>query len=545
MLSGMSLLESTRLSFGLSRLRDGTIPDDGPSSQAHVVPAYPDSVSAAGVRARVSDLLSGVALGLILVLALVLRLRELHLAYGSLSGDEARLTLVARGILEHGWPLLPTGHVYTRGLVQAYLTAPSLAIFGPADLAPRLPSVLSGVLLVIVMYRYGTNLAGPAAGLLAAALAATYAPFIFWSRQAWFYATFLLLWVLALYCFERATTTGSRRALLLGASALVLGLFTHELTILLLPAAGLSLIWWLRARPRPPTRVRAALAAAALIGAGLALFASLTLLLRSDTLAGSLGEVQEYVGAASDVEGLDFYRRMLTDQYGLLVLVAAAGLCLTDSAGRRRLLVLPVAMVPLFVVVGAVLRPPPLERYGLALMPCLFLLAAAGVGHLVAPLRRRLAAPIVLLAAAAPSLLMLWPQLDLPGTIRRTSIWKESGQWIGELRANGYRPGDLVLTDTSTEVFLYLGRTDFWLRSRGFEKYTYAPDGVRRDIHTGAPLVKSVEDFERLVRVPNAGRTAWVVGSNRRWQWQSATDRDLREYFEERAVLRLQPRDNT
>src|SRR5438874_104364 len=82
--------------------------------------------------------------------------------------------------------------------------------------APPLPSVLSGVLLVAVMYRYGTSLAGRGAGLLAAALAATYAPFIFWSRQAWFYATFVLLWVLALYCFDRATTTGSRRALLLG-----------------------------------------------------------------------------------------------------------------------------------------------------------------------------------------------------------------------------------------------------------------------------------------------------------------------------------------
>jgi 4-amino-4-deoxy-L-arabinose transferase-like glycosyltransferase len=450
-------------------------------------------------------LLPALSLGLILVLALALRLRDLHLAYGSLSGDEARLTLVARGILEHGWPLLPSGHVYTRGLVQAYLTAPSLAIFGPGDLAPRLPSVLSGVLLVAVMYGYGTSLAGRVGGLLAAALAATYEPFVFWSRQAWFYAAFVLLWVLALYYFDRATTTGSRRALLLGACALVLGLFTHELTILLLPYVALSLIGWLRARPGPPTRVRAALAAAALIGVGLALFASLTLRLRSDTLAGSLGEIEEYVGRTSDIDGLDFYRRMLTDQYGLLVLVGAAGLCLADSAGRRRLLVLLVAMIPLFVVVGAVLRPPPLERYGLALMPSLFLLAAAGVGGLAGRLRRWLPGPLVLLAAAALSLLMLWPQLDLPGTLRRTSIWKQSGQWIGELRANGYQPGDLVLTDISTEVFLYLGRTDFWLRSRGFEKYTYAPDGVRRDIHTGAPLVKSVEDFERLVRAPNAG----------------------------------------
>jgi hypothetical protein len=140
---------------------------------------------------------------------------------------------------------------------------------------------------------------------------------------------------------------------------------------------------------------------------------------------------------------------------------------------------------------------------------------------------------------------MLAPQLDLRSTLRRSTIPDEDGAWIFDLYAHGYESSHLVLTDTPTITFVYLGRTDFWLRSRGYEKYTYLPDGLRRDIHSGAVLVRSLEDFERLVRVPHQGQIAWVIGSNRPWQWQSATDRDLRQYFEAQAVQRSRSRDNT
>lgn len=490
-------------------------------------------------------MLAAAGLAALLLLALGLRLRHLELAQGTLSGDEARLTLVAHGILEHGWPVLPSGHIYTRGLTEAYLTALSVAALGPGDLAPRLPSVLSGVLLVLLMYLYGAGLGGRAAGLLAAALAATYAPFVFWSRQAWFYSTFLLLWVLVLYCLDRAVTRGSRRALLAGAMATVLSFFTHELAVLLLPAVGFFLLWSLRGTPVSAHRRGAALAATGVTGLGLLLLATTTLLLRSDTLAGSLGEVDEYVGVVGDLDGLQFYRHMLTDQYWPLALVALAGLVLADAGRRRRLLPLVLALLPLWLVAGAILRPPPLERYGLALMPLLFLLGAAGMATLIDRVGRWLPRGLAALAMAALAIVCLWPQRDLHSTIERTEIDSEVGAWIGELQTHGYQPGDLVLTDVSTEVFLYLGRTDFWIRSRGFEKYVYRPDGLRRDIHTGAPLVKTVDDFEQLVRAPNRGRTAWVIGSNRRWQWQSATDRDLREYFDAQAAERLRPADNT
>src|SRR5215212_10125652 len=146
---------------------------------------------------RLSDLVrrlgTPLALMVLVVLALVLRLRSLE-AEGMLDLDEARLTLAAQGIAAHGWPVFPSGKVYTRGLLQSLLMAPSLALLEPIELAARLPSALAGVALVLVMYLYGRRLAGSGAGLFAAALVATSVPLIDRSRQAWFYSIFTLCW---------------------------------------------------------------------------------------------------------------------------------------------------------------------------------------------------------------------------------------------------------------------------------------------------------------------------------------------------------------
>ena len=70
---------------------------------------------------------------LVAVLALTLlagavRLAGLAAPDGRLSKDEARLALSADGVLSSGLPVMPSGRVYTRGLLNGYLIAPSFAI---------------------------------------------------------------------------------------------------------------------------------------------------------------------------------------------------------------------------------------------------------------------------------------------------------------------------------------------------------------------------------------------------------------------------------
>src|SRR5712691_2152933 len=119
-------------------------------------------------------------LGLTL-LAFWIRLPGLVAPDGSLNTDEARLALAADGVLQHGWPVLPSGRVYTRGLLNSYLMAPSFALLGRHDFAARLPSVVAGALLVPVVFLLGRALGGQLAGLAAAVFVTLAEPLVYYS----------------------------------------------------------------------------------------------------------------------------------------------------------------------------------------------------------------------------------------------------------------------------------------------------------------------------------------------------------------------------
>ena len=78
----------------------------------------------ADVRARAAL----VAVVLVLLAACWVRAAGLPSVQGTMGRDEARLALAARGILEHGLPILPDGFLYTRGLLPAYLEAATFAV---------------------------------------------------------------------------------------------------------------------------------------------------------------------------------------------------------------------------------------------------------------------------------------------------------------------------------------------------------------------------------------------------------------------------------
>ncbi len=83
--------------------------------------------------------------------------------------DEYTTVLAARQILEHGWPMLPSGLFYEHGLLATYLIAPFTALFVYTPIAQwqpaqwglmlaRWPSVLIGTLTIPLIYMIGRRI---------------------------------------------------------------------------------------------------------------------------------------------------------------------------------------------------------------------------------------------------------------------------------------------------------------------------------------------------------------------------------------------------
>jgi hypothetical protein len=99
-----------------------------------------------------------VVLGIVIAAAFV---RFWGLGGWGLEGDEDTMALPAVHILKDGRPLLPSGMFYGRGIAQLYMMAGSIRVFGESAWAMRLPSVLCGLILVVLAFWYGRRFLSP------------------------------------------------------------------------------------------------------------------------------------------------------------------------------------------------------------------------------------------------------------------------------------------------------------------------------------------------------------------------------------------------
>ena len=76
--------------------------------------------------------------------------------------DEDTTALPAVHILVDGTPRFPSGMFYARAIAQSYLIAGSVKVFGQTEWALRLPSVLTGILVVLLVYFLGRRFLEPA-----------------------------------------------------------------------------------------------------------------------------------------------------------------------------------------------------------------------------------------------------------------------------------------------------------------------------------------------------------------------------------------------
>lgn len=163
--------------------------------------------------------------------------------------DEGISSLASKGILGKGYPILPSGNKYYRSLPFHYLTAFSFKIFGANDFSARLVSVFFGVLIIPVIYKFGKEIGGKNTGALAAVLIT----FSFWniwqSRQARFYQQFQFFTILSIYFFYLGFVKEEKKYKYLTFPAILLCIYTHDLSIILLAAFFFYLLIVKRKKP--------------------------------------------------------------------------------------------------------------------------------------------------------------------------------------------------------------------------------------------------------------------------------------------------------
>ncbi len=162
-------------------------------------------------------------------------LRFWNLDYASLHGDEDIMGLAARGVLEHGIPILPSEMVYTRALMHVYLLAGSMQIFGDSEWSLRLPSAISGSLCGLLAFLAGKRFLDPKPNLMFVALISFLPIMIEISQTGRMYVFLvmgLLLFAVFLFRWEK---TASVSSLLLAFSSWFLTLQFHALAVFAAP----------------------------------------------------------------------------------------------------------------------------------------------------------------------------------------------------------------------------------------------------------------------------------------------------------------------
>lgn len=498
----------------------------------------------------------GLAVALVGLLAVAFWVRWQYVRQVSLDVDEFTTLWAARRILEVGIPSMPSGVIYTRGLLNMYITALFGAIGGLTYTVGRLPSVFFGLLTIATVFWLGRRAWDWRVGWLAALALALIPETIKWDSSARFYAQLVFFALLTLWraftlakMDERAQQEPQTvwRAHLLFALCFVLSLFSQEETILLYPALLVGLWWWRGWRYfLQPATITAHLICVAAMGA--------RYLFEIFGQPGYFTAVQthkSYIDPAISWYAIDQLFLPLLPQLWLLFLPLALLITLMQlykvqwrprslprfhQATLFFLLHFLIVAGFLILVVGVNWHD---KRFGLMIQPWWLLAGAAGATWLLDKVTTHWSWRTI--TTALLSFLIVWPLW--PMTQRLVARPGEGYDAVFAYVATQRQADDVVMTPQPPVCVFILGQPcDYYARERGYEPYTIARNGVLVDRWSGAQLLETATELEAVVR--QAPRT-WFVTDRERLATRYNAEflrlivEQFEVAFEEREVLAL------
>jgi len=504
-------------------------------------------------RIKTADLIVGIALGAAVLVWLVLVLQ--NLGYLSLWMDEGFHALAAEGILKHGYPLFPSGHVYFKAILYTYVLGFLSALFGLNAGTLRVVSVLCVGALIPLTYYVGKKFFDRTIGLLGAGIVALSVWELEYARLALYFAPLQLFYLASIYFFYRGFFKDQRKFKIWATVFFLLTPQIHQLGQgIVFCYAALFLMRGAKRFFRKDVLASAGIVGLAYLGLQLHeyFFWKVGYVYFKDDKSLS-GMISYFFGGFS----LDYFKEFFRSlPWMSLAVLAGIFLCLGTVLRRRGAealtgepapaasspwLYLNLSLVfPLFFF--AFFRTHVQPRYLAQLFPIfvlLFLVALQAlsrtlIGGLVLPalgIRR----PKQVSAATLFVFLVLvlglvegaGPQQFKSIVGRRygdpiaADIITRSGRFehydhrgAGEYARHFLRDDDLVIAIHVVFQKIYTGKVDYWLWSGGpgtWDAWEKTPDGWK-DFYVGARWINNLSDL-RKVTEENPGRRVWLVGS--------------------------------
>lgn len=449
-------------------------------------------------------------------------LRMLNLGYDPVWVDEATSILAARGLLENGVPILPSGQEYDRAILSTYTIAASIKLFGNSEFAARLPSAILGALAIPLTFLLGKRTIGANASLIATFFL-TFSLFeIAWSRQARMYQLFQTSFLLVLvgYLYLRESLSLGRIVLFL--VGIVGSYFSHEIWKIVLPILLFDLL--VSYKPKNSTLN----VSKYVFLAGLFVYVILVIVRQSLVVP---GWVFGLLGDEIRVKFSGFPIAFLLVKHTTLVLLAVLGsvLLLIRDRGSGSLGV-GAFWLSLFILSyfgDAMLPTAPkgwFPRYLHFMMPLLLLLSAYGTWWLVVKvlgfLERRRG-----LSASSSAQQRDWRDSTLAAVV--ISVVIVLTPFVSDVRLKfnnlseinepqpNYRDAafyvkdkmteqDVIITNRPPLVYYYLGKVTY----RGNTFFTFEQDGRKLDVYTGAEIIESEDGLKEII---SGNPKGWIM----------------------------------
>ena len=149
---------------------------------------------------------------IIIVMFIAATLRVSHLGDSDYGLDEILHVYVSKELISGKPPLLPSGYHYERGLAYSYLVAFAGFVGGFNEVALRMPSVIFGLLVIVLVYWFTARWFSVLAGLIAAFIT-TFSPIeVVLSREVRMYTMLQFLFLLIVFLVYEGFETRSVRA---------------------------------------------------------------------------------------------------------------------------------------------------------------------------------------------------------------------------------------------------------------------------------------------------------------------------------------------